>query len=123
LLFLAIGEGSVVAFSSDPSDPFSIFPLSILFPSKVSHVDPFAVLLAVKPIPFVGAPIRPDKFSVALLLVLNILSDILASIGPGESAPAMHFVIAPLSLVFPAVAPCVYSCPMDVVIEKLSYIH
>ena len=48
--------------------------------------------------------------SVALLLVVDVVTLILTSIWPLEYAWAFHFVVAPHSLIFTAVGPIVDAC-------------
>ena len=56
--------------------------------------------------------------SVALLLVVDVVTLILTSIWPLEYAWAFHFVVAPHSLIFTAVGPIVDACKK---IKELEY--
>lgn len=45
--------------------------------------------------------------ALSLLLVVDVVAFVLATIGPTENAWAFHFVVAPITLVFAAIGPVV----------------
>jgi hypothetical protein len=49
-------------------------------------------------------------------------SFVLAAIRPCEDSVAVHFVVAPLAVVFPAVRPCVDANAVDVILKEVSSI-
>ena len=114
---------SSTILSSDPSDALTVFPLSVFLMALAGNIHSLTMLFTALPIAFVAATIRPDEFTVALLFIVYVFTDILPTISPGESTLPMHFVVAPFALVLAAIGPSVYSLSVDVVIIELSDVH
>lgn len=79
--------------------PFTIHPISIIFP-----------------------PICPCVTSYAMLLVKSILTFISPSIFPLINSHAMHLVVVPVALIFSAIRPCVQTFASYFVIDPVSVI-
>jgi len=85
-LFKLIYEISlnVLVVTSDPSRPLSLLPFSVLFNPLRSYVHTFTMLFTMKPVTLVAASIGPDKFAIAVLLIINIFSNVEPAVTPSE---------------------------------------
>ena len=79
--------------------------------------------LAVAPLALVAFTIGPAVFTIALLLVLNVLAGVGAAVGPAERATAIHLVRSPLTLKPAPVDPFVLSLTLDHVISKIAFVR
>ena len=84
--------------------PKTVFPYSLL-----ANIGSSSVLFAPLPLANILTSIDPTESSPALALVIYELTLIFLLVSPDESPIAMHFVVAPLALVllpiWPVVAP------------------
>eukprot|EP00826_Nyctotherus_ovalis_P018709 TRINITY_DN1563_c0_g5_i2.p3 TRINITY_DN1563_c0_g5~~TRINITY_DN1563_c0_g5_i2.p3 ORF type:complete len:139 (-),score=1.73 TRINITY_DN1563_c0_g5_i2:5-421(-) len=93
----------IVQPSHFPSvQPLCQSPLSLLV-----RVPSSSTLLAVGPLSFVFLPVCPFKYSLALLLIFDVVADVLFAVGPLEGAFAVHFVVDPVALVASTIGPLV----------------
>ena len=99
----SLGTSSATVFSSDPSDTLAVFPLTVLLVALACDINTLAVLLATLPVALIAATIRPYELAIALLFVVNILTDIFAPVCPGECALPVHLVVAPFTFVLAAI--------------------
>ena len=81
-----------------------------------------AVLLALEPLADVLATIGPLESTMAVLLIVHVLADVLAAIRPSESALAFHLVVHPLAVVDAAIGPDVLAIAVDVILVELAII-
>ena len=128
-----------LAASSEPLRALAVNPLAPLGPSVGCRVHALSVLFAVHPRAFILTSIGPIKHykavqthdpwltpcmssfgkwdfdlpvegTMSLLLVIDVVSLVLATIGPLKDAVSFHFVVAPHSLVLTTVRPVVDTC-------------
>ena len=104
----------------DPVLVHTIAPLTISLRLVNCLEATLAMLPAVGPVAFVAAAIWPEELSVAHFLVIRVLTDIAASIRPGELALALHTVGDPLALKAAAIRPSVDTATMQIVVEVLA---
>ena len=81
------------------------------------------MLLSIFPVALVGSTVWPYKLSIAVFLIVSVLSNIFAAITPCEGTLSVHFVVLPVAFVLSAVAPHVHSLSMNVVVEEFSNKH
>ena len=105
----------------DPSDPLSILPLSLSLLSIVTHIHTNAMLFTISPAALIHATIGPDEFALAVLLVLEVLSDVLSLVGPREGSMPVHLVLDPVAFILATILPRVDALPVDIVVQEISF--
>jgi hypothetical protein len=101
LLVISLVRGSRIF--ANPPDSLAVFPFAELFCALASDINTFAVLLPALPVSLVAATVGPKELSVALLLIINVLSNIFSSVSPGECTFTVHLIISPFAFVFTTV--------------------
>lgn len=61
------------------------------------------MLFSIIPRAYVLFPVGPDEFPVSVFFVVEILSVVASTVGPGELTGAMHFIAFPQADVNPPV--------------------
>ena len=100
LSLVAIHEQSPLSFEPDP---VRLLLLRI-------HVCALAMHLAVFPLAYVGAAVRPLELAITVPFVIEVVALVDTTVRPSVLALAIHVVVLPLSHVLPAVEPFV--CPL-----------
>lgn len=86
-------------------------------------VLPGAVLLPVEPLARIAAAIWPLDDSIAMLLVIPVLSLVdLPAVWPLEDALAVHLVVFPFAHVVAPISPSIGANALDVVISELTLV-
>ena len=98
---------SAVQTDSEPSDALALIPLTLFRLTRGGRVEADAVLLAVRPLALVLAPVGPVEGPLARLLIVDVLAVVAAPVGPLEDPVALHLVILPHALVLTSVRPIV----------------
>jgi hypothetical protein len=81
------------------------------------------MLLSVGPLPGILASIRPANLSIAVLLVISVLSSIdFAAIRPIENALTMHLVVTPFPCVGSSISPGVCAQSFDIIVPELTLV-
>ena len=92
-------------------------------PDSVAHltfavvVDANAVLLSIFPEAPECSFVGPDEEAVALLLIVDVVAGVVASVVPRILALAMHLVLFPLAIVLAAISPGVTAGPLYFVVH------
>ena len=97
-----------------------MLPFSVLLFALSIDVHTATMLLALVPGADVFATVGPFECSIALLHVVNVVSDITPAIGPGKCPVALHLVVSPLTREHSAIGPLVDPATVDVVIVKVA---
>ena len=87
----------------EPLDPFTLFPKTALLTGLRHQVSAKAMLLASCPLPLVAPPVRPAIDPKAVLFIVLVLTLVHTTVFPSVDAAAMHVVVEPFALIFPAV--------------------
>ena len=80
------------------------------------------MLSTLAPLSLVRPTVFPSHFSLSLLLVLLVHSDIMSAIWPEKLSLPVHPVKNPLTYIFLPILPHEYSIPVDVVLVKIAVI-
>jgi hypothetical protein len=90
----------------EPLDSFTVFPQTefnlVLFGDKIGAE---AVLLASRPEAFIATSISPSIYTIAMFLIVTVLTLILTAIVPDVDTNTFHVVVTPLSLILATVQP------------------
>ena len=82
-----------------------------------------AVLLPIEPLPGVDATVGPLESSLPLFDIIEELSFVLAAIRPSKLPVPVHFVLDPRPEVDTSIGPRILALAMDLVIEPLALVH
>lgn len=97
-----------------------MLPFSVLLFSLSIDIHSATMLLALVPCTYIFATVGPFECSIALLHVVNVVSDIPPAIGPCECPVALHLVVPPLTREHSPISPLVDSTTVNVVIIKVA---
>lgn len=56
----------------------------------------------------------------AILIIINVVAFVDATVGPSEYTVAIHLIVNPISIVGSSIGPIVDSGPLDIVVIKLT---
>ena len=116
--------GDILCFArSDPLGNATFLELAKFLSPKLVDQSALSMHLAVAPLALVAFSIGPAVFTVALLLVLNVLADVGTAVGPAKRATAIHLVRSPLTLIPAPIDPLVLSLALDHVISKVAFVR
>ena len=104
----------------NPSNSLAMLPFSVFLFALSIDIHTATMLLALVPGTDVFATVRPFECPIALLHVINIVSDIPPAIGPCEGPIALHLVVPPLARKHSTISPFVDSATVNVVIIKVT---
>jgi hypothetical protein len=104
----------------DPSNSLAMLPFSVLLFALSIDIHTTTMLLALVPGTDVFATVGPFKCPIALLHIVNVVSDIPPAIRPCEGPVALHLVVPPLTRENSAISPLVDSTTVNVVIIKVA---
>ena len=82
----------------------------------------FAVLLTIKPSASIDVSIGPEKGTLAMLLVLDVVSLVALTIGPAQDSVAVHLVLSPHAFVLTSILPLIGPLALNVVVFKVSLV-
>lgn len=85
-------------------------------------ISALAVHFAEAPAAFILSAIWPLEDAVALLVIVEVLTLVLATVRPSEDSVAMHFVVLPIAVELTAVFPRIGSFAVDVVLEEITFV-
>lgn len=85
-------------------------------------VDSFSVLLALAPLADVLAAVGPLESAVSVLLIILVAAHVPTPVTPREGALAFHFVVDPLSAVYSPVGPSVLTLAMNIILEEVAFV-
>jgi hypothetical protein len=97
-----------------------MLPFSVLLFSLSIDIHSATMLLALVPGTDIFATIGPFECPIALLHVVNVISDIPPAIRPCKGSVALHLVVPPLTREHSAISPLVDSTTVNVVIIKVA---
>ena len=81
------------------------------------------MLLPVGPLPGILTSIRPANLSIAVLLVISVLSSIdFAAVRPIENTLPMHLVVTPFPGVGSSISPGVCAQSFDIIVPELAFV-
>ena len=104
---------------NNPVHALAFLPLAHARLTRNSRVSPDPVLLTLEPLSVVLATVRPSKLAMALFFVVVVVANILATIRPGKDTLALHFVVCPVTRVSTPILPHVLAAALNVVLYKL----
>ena len=108
-------------FLADPLRPLALVPHPIpLF--AILYVYSATVLLALFPAADVLATVGPFESAFAVFLVVLIAAFVSSAIGPGASSIAMHLILDPLSIINSAISPLIFAASFDIVFGKFTIV-
>jgi hypothetical protein len=81
----------------NPTDSFSMFPFAMFLLTFGVDIDTIAVLLALVPVADVLATVRPLESALTLLHIVYVVAHIFPAVWPGEGTVTFHLVVTPLA--------------------------
>ncbi len=82
----------------NPSNSFAVLPFTMFLLSFRGIVDSLSVLLSFVPVTDIFSAIGPLEGPLALFHVIDVLANVLPSIGPRERPVSLHLVVYPISV-------------------------
>jgi hypothetical protein len=104
----------------NPSDSLSVLPFTMLLLAFSVDINTTAMLFALVPGANIFATVRPFESAIALLHIINVVSDIATTVRPSEGSIALHLVIPPFTREYSAICPLINTGTMDVIIVKVA---
>jgi len=94
-------------------DAFTTFTICL-------EIGSLAVLLAVFPLADVLATVRPFKSSLSMLLIIQVFTLVFPAVRPSEQTSALHLIAEPLACVDASITPSVLSIALDIIVDEVT---
>jgi hypothetical protein len=97
------------------------------FPNSLSlffifDIDAFSVLFTLTPLAYVFSSIWPFECSLAIFLIIYVVTYISPAITPGECSFTFHLVVDPLAVVNSTICPFVLSMAVNIILVEVTFV-
>jgi hypothetical protein len=121
-VLVLLGGAIFGAIFIKPILTLSSFPYTDFNFTFLRGVGTLTIHLTQLPPSFIFTSVWPLEHTLALLVIVYVLTLIFATIRPGEHAITMHLIMLPITLKLSSILPGIGTMPMDIIFQEITFV-